>query len=57
MADVELPLIVHGTDSHVVPQVFSEKTSVDHVEMKSIVHLNVNVAQQTIPCILQKKRN
>lgn len=55
MADVELPVVVHGLDSHVVPQVLSEKSSVDHVELKSVVHLNVNVAKQTIPCILQQK--
>lgn len=45
MADVELPVIVHGLNGHVVFQVFSQKTSVDHVEMKSVVHLNVYVAQ------------
>lgn len=57
MADVQILVVVHGPDSQVVPQVFREKTSVDHVEMKSIVHLNVDVAQQTIPYILQKRRN
>lgn len=56
MADVEILVVVHGPDSHVVPQVFSEETSVNHVEMKSVVHLNVNVAQQTIPYVLQKKK-
>lgn len=57
MANVELPVVVHGLDNHVVLQIFSKKTSVDHVELKSIVHLNVDVTQQTIPCILPQKKN
>lgn len=46
MVDVEPQSIVHGGESHVVLHVFGQKTLVYHVEVESVVQLNVHVALQ-----------
>lgn len=56
MVDVEAQLIVHGRDSDVVPQVFGEETAVRHVEVKSVVHVRVDVALQRSAHCLKRRR-
>lgn len=46
MVDVEPQSIVHGGESHVVLHVFGQKTLVYHVEVESVVQLDVHVALQ-----------
>lgn len=46
MVDVEPQSIVHGGESHVVLHVFGQKTLVYHVEVESVVQLDVYIALQ-----------
>lgn len=47
MVDVESQVVVHGGDGHVVLHVFGQKSVVDHVEVKRVVELDVDVAHQS----------
>lgn len=53
MVDVEPLVVVHGRDSHAVLHVFRQKTTVHHVEVKSVVELDVHVAHQCSPYTLE----
>lgn len=53
MVDVESLVVVHGGDSHAVLHVFSQKTVVHHVELERIVQLDVHVAHQCRPYVLE----
>lgn len=57
MVDVEPQVIVHGGGSHVVLQVFGQKTAVHHVVVKSVVQLDVHVAHQCRPYSLGKSQH
>lgn len=57
MVDVEPQVIVHGRDSHAVLHVFRQKTAVHHVEVKSVVQLDVHVALQCRPYRLEKSQH
>lgn len=56
MVDVEPQVVVHGSDSHVVLHVFGQKAAVYHVEVKSVVQLDVHVAHQCRPYSLGKSQ-
>lgn len=47
VVDVESQVVVHGGDGHVVLHVFGQKSVVDHVEVKRVVELDVDVAHQS----------
>lgn len=57
MVDVEPQAIVHGRDTHVILHVFGKKTVVHHVEVKSVVQLDVHVAHQGRPYSLGKSQH
>lgn len=42
--DIEALFVIHGLQGHIILQVFSEKTFVDHVIVECIVKLSVSTA-------------
>ena len=50
-------VIIHGSDSHVILHVLGQKTTVHHVEVEGIVHLDVHIALQGRPYALRKSEH
>lgn len=46
MVDIKPEVLVHGFDSHAILQVFGQKATVHHVEVKSVVQFKVHIAHQ-----------
>lgn len=42
MIDIEALFVIHGLQGHIILQVFSEKSFVDHVIVECIVKLSVS---------------
>lgn len=57
MVNVEPQVIVHGSGRHAILHVFGQKTMVHHVEVKSVVKLDVHIALQRIPYNLEKSQH